>query len=116
MEIIVTKYFEKNFNKVSKDLNLEELYMKINIESKNFILFSEPYFKVKIRSKNKSYRLLLIFDRNINKILLINFFDKKDKIYWDNISWKLHKEKILEWRNKNTEDILRWKYIKKIIK
>ena len=112
MEIIITNFFEKNFKKVSKDLKIEELYQRINIESKNFIWFVEPYFKVKINSKTKTYRLLVTYDKISKKILLINFFDKKDKKYWENISWILHKEKILEWRNKNISDILKNKYTK----
>ena len=112
MEIIITDFFEKNFKKVSKDLKIEELYQKINTESKNFIWFVEPYFKVKINSKTKTYRLLLTYDKISEKILLINIFDKKDKKFWENISRILHKEKIIEWRNKNISDILEEKYYK----
>lgn len=112
MEIIITYFFEKQFKKISKDLEIEELYKKINIESKNFIWLIDPYFKIKIYSKTKSYRLLITYDKISKKILLINIFDKKDKKYWENISWTLHKEKIIEWRNKNISDILEEKYYK----
>jgi len=112
MEIIITKYFEKYFTKRSKDLTINELLKKINIESKNFIWFSDPYFKVKINSSNKTYRLIVSYDSLSNKILLINIFDKKDKKYWENISWELHKNNIIEWRDKNIESIIKWDYYK----
>jgi hypothetical protein len=48
-------------------------------------------------------------------ILFINIFDKKDKIYWENLIWNLHKDKILEWRNNNWKNIEEWKYYTKII-
>ena len=115
MKIIITDYFEKNFKKVVKDLNIQDIISKINIESKNFIDLNFPYFKVKINSKNKTYRLLLTYEKDNLIILFIKIFDKKDKIIWENINWKMHKEKIIEWRNKNIEDIKKWKYRKVFI-
>ena len=115
MKIIITDFFEKNFNKVVKDLEIDDLISKINIESKNFIDLSYPYFKLKIKSKNKTYRLLLSYDKDNIVILFIKIFDKKDKVFWENINWKIHKQKIIEWRNKNIEDIKIWKYRKVFI-
>jgi len=110
MKIIITSFFEKQFKKVVKDLKLEDLIEKINIESKNFIGLNEPYFKLKINSKNKAYRLIIAYDKNELVILFINIFDKKDKKYWENISWNLDKNKIIYWRNKNIEEIKSGKY------
>ena len=81
MKIIITEYFEKIFNKIVKDLTINDLLEKINIESKNFINLKNPYFKVKVKSKNKTYRLLLLYQSENLIILFINIFDKKDKIY-----------------------------------
>jgi mRNA-degrading endonuclease RelE of RelBE toxin-antitoxin system len=81
MKIIITEYFEKILKKVASDLNISDLIQKINIESKNFINLKNPYFKVKIKSKTKTYRLLLLYEAENLIILFINIFDKKDKIY-----------------------------------
>jgi len=81
MKIIITEYFEKILKKVASDLNISDLIQKINIESKNFINLKNPYFKVKIKSKTKTYRLLLLYESENLIILFINIFDKKDKIY-----------------------------------
>ena len=115
MKIIITEYFEKHFNKIVSDLSIEDLITKINIESKNFINLKNPYFKIKIKSKTKTYRLLVLCDSNDLIILFINIFDKKDKIYWENLIWNLHKDKIIEWRDNNWEYIKKWKYYNKII-
>ena len=115
MKIIITDFFESNFNKIVKDLSLDELILKINIESKNFIDLNNPYFKIKINSKNKTYRLLLSYDKENIIILFIKIFDKKDKKLWENINWKIHKGLIIDWRNKNIEDIKKWNYINKFI-
>ncbi|MDQ7009446.1 MAG: hypothetical protein Q9M94_04120 [Candidatus Gracilibacteria bacterium] len=112
MKIIITDFFEKNLKKVVKDLSIEDIISKINIESKNFVDLNSPYFKVKINSKNKTYRLLLSYDKENIIILFIRIFDKKDKLIGENINWKIHKEKIIEWRNKNIEDIKKGNYRK----
>lgn len=115
MKIIITEYFEKIFKKVVSDLSIEDLITKVNIESKNFINLKNPYFKIKIKSKTKTYRLLVLYETKDLIILFINIFDKKDKIYWENLIWNLHKDKILEWRDNNWQCIKEWKYYNKII-
>ncbi len=110
MKIIITDFFEKQFNKKVKDLKIEDLIEKINIESKNFINLRDPYFKLKINSKNKSYRLIVVYDKFEVVILFINIFDKKDKKNWENLNWKLDKKDIIFWRNKNIESIKNNKY------
>lgn len=112
MKFIITDFFEKCFNKVVKDMKIEELIDKINIESKNFINLKEPYVKIKIKSNSKTYRLLIAFDSGECIILCINIFDKKDKKYWENLSWQLHKWEIIKWRDRNTKDIIENKYYK----
>jgi hypothetical protein len=79
MKVIITEYFEKKFSKECKDIDMDFILKKIIIESKNFISFKEPFFKVKIRTKTKSYRLVVNFEEDILKMLFINIFDKKDK-------------------------------------
>lgn len=115
MKIIITEYFEKIFKKVVLDLSIEDLIKKVNIESKNFINLKTPYFKIKIKSKTKTYRLLVLYDSNDLIILFINIFDKKDKIYWENLIWNLYKDKIIEWRDNNWKYIKEWKYYNKIV-
>ncbi len=110
MKYIITKFFEKQFYKNVLDLTIEQFISKIDINSKNFIWLKKPFIKVKIKSKNKSYRLILSFDSNEIIILFINIFDKKDKKYWENINWKLHKDDILYWTRKNMECIKNLEY------
>jgi len=81
MKIIITEFFEKKFKKVVSDLSIDDLIEKINLESKNFIKLKNPYFKLKIKSKTKTYRLLVLYESDNLIILFINIFDKKDKIY-----------------------------------
>ncbi|HBA45126.1 TPA: hypothetical protein DCZ31_04105 [Patescibacteria group bacterium] len=79
MKIIITEYFEKVFKKVCKDIDLDFLLNKIKVDSKNFILFKEPFFKVKVRTESKSYRLILNYEKDYMTIILVDIFDKKDK-------------------------------------
>ena len=79
MKFIITDFFEKQFKKVVTDMDTKEMMSKIHINSKNFIHFKDPYIKVKMRTENKSYRIVLLFDRKEENILFINIFDKKDK-------------------------------------
>lgn len=81
MKFIITDFFEKQFKKVVTDMDLKEMMIKIHINSKNFIHFKDPYIKVKMRTENKSYRIVLVFDQKETNILFINIFDKKDKKY-----------------------------------
>ncbi len=110
MKYIITKYFEKQFNKNVLDLNIREFISKIDIYSKNFILMKNPFVKIKINSKNKTYRLIISYDSENIIILFINIFDKKDKKYWENINWKIHSEDIKYWTQKNMVDIKNWDY------
>lgn len=110
MKIIVTKSFEKNLKKDCKDIDIDFLIDKIKIESKNFISFKEPFFKVKIKSKNKSYRLILNYEKEYLTIIFIKIFDKKDKKIWENINWNLHKDMILGYYKNNLKDIGEWEY------
>jgi len=79
MEIIITDFFEKQCKKVVKDISIDEICQKINIESKNFLDLHQPYFKLKLKSQSKTYRLLVAYDSRNLIILCVNIFDKKDK-------------------------------------
>ena len=105
MKYIITKFFEKQFNKNVLDLNIEEFISKIDTNSKNFIWLKNPFVKLKINSKNKTYRVIISYNSVDIIILFINIFDKKDKKYWENINWNIHKEEIKYWTEKNMECI-----------
>ena len=115
MKYIITKFFEKEFSKNVLDLSINDLINKIDINSKNFIWLKSPFTKVKINSRNKTYRLILTFDKNELIILFINIFDKKDKKYWENINWNMHNKDILYWTQKNMDCIKKWEYYNVII-
>ena len=110
MKIIITNYFEKIFEKECKDIDLDFLIKKININSKGFIQFKEPFFKVKINSKTKTYRLIINFEKDFFNMICINIFDKKNKNIWENINWNLHNDLILKYYELNLDDIEKWKY------
>jgi len=112
MIIIITDFFEKKFNKIWLDFKINDLIDKINLESKNFISLKVPFYKIKINTKNKSYRLIINNEDDITTILFINIFDKKDKKLWENINWDLHKKEILWFYNKNISDIEKGKFYK----
>ena len=110
MKVIVTKFFEKYLKKNAPALDIQDLVSRIQIESKNFISLKQPFVKIKIKLGNKTYRLLIVFDKQDVIILFVNIFDKKDKVFWENLDWDLHKKYILEWRDKNMECIKKWEY------
>lgn len=110
MKIIITEYFEKILKKECKDIDINFLINKIKIESKNFISFKEPFFKVKINSKTKTYRLIVNYEKDYLKMIFINIFDKKDKKVWENITRDLHKNLILQSYELNLNDIENWKF------
>lgn len=110
MKFIITDFFEKQFNKVVTDITIKDFVSKININSKNFINFKDPYVKIKLKTNNKTYRWIIIFNKADLMILFVNIFDKKDKNYWENLSWELHKKDIMNWTNKNQECLISWKY------
>jgi len=112
MKYIITEFFEKQFIKVVKDLTILELISKIKINSKTFINLKEPFVKIKFNTRYKTYRLIIAFEKENFIILFINIFDKKDKKYWENISWDLHKNEIMEWKKQNEVCIKTWNYYK----
>lgn len=112
MKYIITDFFEKQFVKVVKDISIFELVSKVRINSKTFINLKEPFVKIKFNTRFKSYRLIIAFEKENLIILFINIFDKKDKKYWENINWELHKNDIMEWKLKNEECIKSWDYYK----
>jgi hypothetical protein len=105
MKYIITDFFEKQFSKVVKDISLDQMIHQIHLESKSSIQFKEPYIKVKMRTETKSYRIVLLYDKKEGNILFINIFDKKDKVYGENLTWDLHKNDILFWTKKNAKCI-----------
>ena len=112
MKFIITKFFERQFFKSVSDLEIQDLISRIKVESKIFIDLRCPYFKIKIKSKSKTYRLLVVFDKEDSIILFVNIFDKKDKKYWENLNWNLHKKDIIWWRDKSVVCIKSWDYYK----
>ncbi len=110
MKFIIKNYFEKQFKKIVSDFDIKKLTSKISIKSKNFIKLKEPFVKIKIKSKNKTYRLLISYKNDSLIILFINIFDKKDKKIWENLNWNLHNKQIKYWTQKNIECIKNWKY------
>jgi hypothetical protein len=81
MKVIVTKFFEKYLKKNAPALDIQDLVSRIQIESKNFISLKQPFVKIKIKLGNKTYRLLIVFDKQDVIILFVNIFDKKDKVF-----------------------------------
>jgi len=110
MKYIITYFFEKQFSKIVKDIDIKKLISRININSKKFIWLNYPFFKVKLNTKNKSYRIVILNNEEDVMILFINIFDKKDKDIWNNLNWNLHEKKILDWTDKNAKCIEEWKY------
>jgi len=110
MKFIVTNFFERQFNKIVKDIKIKELISKIKIDSKDFINMKTPFVKVKIKTNSKTYRLIIAFDKWDLIVLFINIFDKKDKKFWENITWNLNKNDILNWKKQNEKCIKSWEY------
>ena len=112
MEFIITDYFLKIYKKKCKNIKLKEFISKININSKNFISLKIPFYKIKLKIWNKTYRLLIFSDEKNLKVLFISIFDKKDKKFWENINWKISRNEILKFYEKNLEDIEKWNFEK----
>lgn len=55
MKIIISDFFKKKFEKKYQWIILENLIEKINIKSKNFISLKKPFFKIKIKTKEKNF-------------------------------------------------------------
>ena len=115
MKIIVSSYFERIFQKLCKKIDLKELSNQIKIDSKWIIYLKYPFVKVKLKLNSKAYRLIIYYKPDKEIIVCVNVFEKKDKKYWDNLNWRVHKKDIMKWYEENLKDIQQWKYKKFII-
>lgn len=108
MKIFISNFFQKKIKKI-RWVSIKEIVKKIKLDSKNFILLKSPFWKIKVKIWNKTLRLLISKEWD-NLVIFVNWFEKKDKNFWENINWDLNKKDIKNWYQKNLEDIEKWNY------
>lgn len=110
MKVVISDFFLDKMKKNCKWTDLDFLINKIKTKSKNFVELKIPFFKIRIKTKETSLRILVNYEEDLLTLIFINIFDKKDKKYWNNISWDLHKKEIQKWYESNLDCIEKWKY------
>lgn len=110
MKVIITKRFEKEYLKsLAKYFNKEKLAENLKNKKHKFISLHNPFFKLKNKIDLVEFRWVLAIYKN-EKIIPLFIFLKKDKKYWENISWEIY-EKIIESEFRlNVTDIEKWNY------
>lgn len=94
MNVIITDRFKKEYlNWLRKYFTQEDLVNILLEKQHTYISLHEPFFKFKNNINLISFRWWLAILDNQNIIPLFLFL-KKDKNYWENISWKNNKKLI----------------------
>jgi len=109
MKIILTDSTKKNFLKICNELDL--LIKKIkSVLFKKGIYIKRPYLKIKINLCNKALRLVWKYEKDIWIFLLIVILEKKNKNLWENIRWDTINKTILLNMQKIEKELNDWKY------
>lgn len=112
MKIIITKRFEKYYNKsLSKYFDMESFVMILKDKKHNFISLHDPFYKFKNKINFVDFRWVLAIFKD-ETIIPIFIYLKKDKKNWENINWNDYKKKIEFEFNFATLDIENGDYIK----
>lgn len=110
MKVLITKRFEEKYIKVLKKyFDAEELAEVLKNKSHTFISLHDPFFKFKNSIKCVDFRWVLAYLYEDNIIPLFIFL-KKDKKYWENISWKNNEAMIETEFLHHVQDIEAWDY------
>ncbi len=110
MSIIITETFKKEYyKKYKKYFDLKEFSENLKEKQHNFIDLHSPFFKVKQNMGNVDFRSV-IFIQKENKIIPLLIFLKKDKKFWENVSWKTHRDLILDEYEFALENIENWDF------
>ncbi len=110
MKVIITKRFEKEYlKKLSKYLTKINLVETLKNKEHKFISLHEPFLKFKNKINLVEFRWVLAVKDNSNIIPLFIFL-KKDKKFWENVSWETQ-EKMIELEFElNVLDLENWNY------
>ena len=110
MKVIITLRFEKEFlTLLKKYFSREDLVKALKNKSHTFINLHSPFYKIKNKINLVDFRWVLAFVEN-DKIIPLFIYPKKDKKYWDNISWK-NNEKLIEIEfDLSVKDIENWNF------
>lgn len=110
MKVIITQRFEKEFLfPLKKYFKTEDFILALKNKSHTFIFLNSQFFKIKNKINFVDFRWFLAFIEN-DKIIPLFIFPKKDKKYWENISWK-NNEKLIESEfDFSVRDIENWNF------
>ena len=103
MKIIITERFEeKYYKKLKKYFDIKNFCKKL--KQTRQINLKTPYYKVKFNLWLITFRWVILEIKWWNMIPLLLYL-KKDKNYWDNITWISFKKIILEAQSFALKDI-----------
>ena len=109
MNIIITKNFKKDFNKIFK-WNKDIASFSLKLKKTQIINLDNPFKKYKFSFLNINVRWILLFEIN-NNYLPIFIVKKSDKKFWMNLIITNSIKKILELNYlKAIEDIKNWDF------
>ncbi len=105
MEVLITKTFKKKYiKKYEKYFKISDFVDILKNKYHTFIELHNPFLKVKNDINFVSFRWI-IFTFKENKIVPIFIALKKDKKFWENITWGKDKDFIKSEFINNLEDI-----------
>lgn len=105
MEIIITKRFEKEYiKKLLKYFHQNELILVLKTKQHKFISLHDPFFKFKNKINSTDFRWVIAFV-DWKSVIPLFIFLKKDKKYWENVSWENHQKLIETEFNLATQDV-----------
>lgn len=88
MKIILPKTAEKDlFKMLISDKSIEELIEKIKLQNIEKIYLKRPFVKIKVSFFWLTFRIIWEYKKIDWFLVLILFFKKTNKKYWNNLIW-----------------------------
>jgi len=110
MKIIITKSFLKEYNKnLKKYFTLSLLVGQLQAKSHTFINLHDPFLKCKLTLNGVEFRWVVSYISH-NRIIPLFFVLKKDKKYWENVSWQTQRINIEKKFLQALDDIRSWDF------
>ena len=109
MKIVISKTVLKELNSICNDVDWFVKKIKRGFVGYKIYL-KRPYVKIKINLCNKGLRIVARYDDESDFLLIIFVFEKKDKIYGENLIWDTISDRILIRLRKIEEELRKGDY------